>query len=102
MLLSALACGPDTSRLAAFTGLPEDFIVTIRQRMIRAELWIELTICCDHWEVGAGVVSMGAFWSDVLVAEGLVIRQWDEESGDYRYFAAVYAPCGAELTDYVS
>ena len=92
VLLSALAYGPDTTRLAGFTSLPHQFVATIQQRMIRAELWTETGVCCDHWEVAEGVVSMSAFWADVLVAEGLVVRQWDPDSDDYRYFDALHAP----------
>lgn len=91
VLLSALAKGTDSSRLAAFTGLPLEFVAAIRQRMIRAELWTEVAVCCDHWEVAQGVVSTSAFWSDVLVAEGCVVRRWDEDSGEYRYWAVDYA-----------
>jgi hypothetical protein len=31
------------------------------------------------------------FWVDVLIADGLVIRQWDENKGEYWYSAAEYA-----------
>ncbi len=33
------------------------------------------------------------FWLDVLVAEGLVLRTWDEEEGQYCYG---YTPVPAE------
>jgi hypothetical protein len=37
---------------------------------------------------------MGAFWADVLVAEGLVVRQWDPDSSDYRYLVAPHVQSG--------
>jgi len=37
---------------------------------------------------------MSAFWADVLVAEGLVLRRWDPDSGDYRYAHALHARIG--------
>jgi hypothetical protein len=33
VVLSAVSCGPDVTRLAAFTGLPEAFVAAIRPRM---------------------------------------------------------------------
>jgi hypothetical protein len=92
VLLAALTYGPGAMRLAEFTRLPYELVATIRQRMVRAELWTEDEVCCDHWEAAAGVVSTCAFWADVLVAEGLVVRQWDPDSGDYRYFDARHDP----------
>ena len=41
-----------------------------------------------------GSGSMSAFWADVLVAEGLVLRRWDPDSGDYRYAHALHARIG--------
>ena len=90
--VSALLCGPDTKRLAKFTELPWDFVETIRQRMVQAELWTERDIVCDHWFGEGKLVCTAAIWLDVLIAEGLVVRQWDEETGDYRYYDATYAP----------
>jgi hypothetical protein len=92
VLLSALACGPDTARLAAFTALPPEFVAMIRQRMIRAQLWTEIDTCCDHWFVADGVFSTSLFWADALVAQGLVVRQWDEAAGQYRYWEEAFAP----------
>jgi hypothetical protein len=92
VLLSALACGPDTTALADFTELPREFVATIRQRMIRAELWTELDVSYDHWFVTDGVVCTTFFWLDVLVAQGRVVRQWVEKDGQYRYWDEAFAP----------
>jgi hypothetical protein len=37
-------------------------------------------------------VSGTALGADLLVAEGAVVRAWDETPGDYRYYLAEYAP----------
>jgi hypothetical protein len=102
VLLSALACGPCTMRLAEFTKLPPEFVATIRQRMIRAQLWTELDVCCDHWYVAAGVVSITAFWLDVLIAQGLAVRKWGEEEGQYRYWHVASAPEREQREDRVN
>ena len=91
VVLSALTCGPNVQRLAAFTGLSQDFVAAIRARMVQAELWTELDVFSDHWNVAEGVVNTTAFWLDVLIAEGLAVRRWDEGVGDYRYRAAEHA-----------
>jgi hypothetical protein len=92
VVVSALACGPDTQCLARFTQLPVEFVQAIRRRMIAAELWTEVEVNCDHWFAGTNQVSTGAFCADLLVAEGAVVRAWDETVGDYRYYLAEYAP----------
>ena len=90
VLLSAPICGPDTTRLAAFTGLPCSFIAPVRRRMIQAELWTDTEVLCDQW-VAQGVLCQSCFWLDVLVAQGLIIRTWDEEEGQYCYGYVDYA-----------
>ena len=59
--------------------------------MIRAELWTDVSVSCDHWLFGEHNVDLAAFWVDVLIAQGLVIRGWDENEGEYWYCAAEYA-----------
>ena len=49
-------------------------------------------MCCNHWFLGDRVFSSSSFWADELVAEGLVIRQWVEEEGQYRYCGEAFAP----------
>jgi len=90
VVVAALVEGPDTVRLAEFTEMPWDFVETIRRRMIQAELWNEIDIFCDHWFVEGGIVRPTALWLDVLIAQGLLVRSWDEEAADYRYFDANY------------
>jgi len=85
VLLSAPVCGPSTARLAMFTGLPHSFIVPIRRRMILAELWTETEVHCEEWYTADGVLCARYFWLDVLVAEGLVTREWNEAEGQYCY-----------------
>ena len=60
--------------------------------MVQAELWTELDVFSDHWNVAEGVVNRTAFWLDVLIAEGLAVRRWDEGVGHYLYIAAAHAP----------
>jgi hypothetical protein len=59
--------------------------------MVRAELWTDVSVSCDHWLFGEHNVDLAAFWVDVLIAQGLVIRRWDENEGEYWYCAAEYA-----------
>ena len=91
VVLSALTCGPDVVRLAKFTKLPREFIATIHQRMIRAGIWTELEVFSDHWHVAPRVINPTAFWLDVLVGLGLVVRTWDEEKGYYLYASKEHA-----------
>ena len=94
VLFSALVCGPNTARLAEFTQLPREFVESIRQRMIPAELWTEIDVCCDHW-FGAGNLAFStAVCLDVLIAQGLVVPKWDEQAGDYKYYDSSYSPSG--------
>jgi len=89
VLLSAPVCGPDTARLAAFTGLPYSFIAPICRRMIQAELWTHNEVHCDDWYMAEGALCARCFWLDVLVAEGFVMRKWNEEEGQYCYGCAL-------------
>jgi len=36
--------------------------------MIKAEVWTEVGVCCDHWNVAEGVVNTTTFWLDALIA----------------------------------
>jgi hypothetical protein len=54
--------------------------------------WPAGYVNCDHWFAGANLVSGTALGADLLVAEGAVVRAWDETPGDYRYYLAEYAP----------
>lgn len=92
VIVSALVCGTDGERLAKFTKLPVEFVQAIRRRMIAAELWTDVDVNCDHWFSGDNQVSTSAISADLLVAEGAVVRAWDEASGDYRYWLPEYAP----------
>ena len=86
-MLSAMFLGPDTTRLVEFTRLPWTFIATVRERMIRAQLWTDSSTRYDHWFFGDCEIRPGSFWVDVLVAEGLAVRRWVEEEDDFRYWA---------------
>lgn len=85
VLLSAVICGPDTTHLMSFTGLPRSLIAPIRRRMIQAELWTELEACCSGWYDKEGRFCITSFRLDVLVAQGSVTRTWDEVEGQYCY-----------------
>jgi hypothetical protein len=90
VLVSALVCGSDTEGLAGFTQLPRTFVETIRHRMIRAELWTESDVFYAHWFGEGNLVCTTAVWLDVLIGQGLVVRKWDEDAGDYRYCHFAY------------
>ena len=73
-----------------FTQLPRTFVETIRHRMIRAELWTESDVFYAHWFGEGNLVCTTAVWLDVLTGQGLVVRKWDEDAGDYRYSHFAY------------
>jgi len=98
ILLSSLICGPDARDLAAFTQLPLSLVIAIRQRMITAELWSETKVCLDDWYTKDGDFKDTLFWTDVLVAQGLVVRRWMEEEGAYRYFTNEFDPAAKKTT----
>lgn len=95
VIVSALTCGTDAERSARFNKLPVEFVQAIRRRMIAAELWTDMDVHCDHWFAGSNQVSSSAGSADLLVAEGLVVRAWDEASGDHRYRLLECAPPAA-------
>jgi len=101
ILLSALVCGPNAKQLERFTGLPGDLIRQVRHRMIEAQLWTAVGICCDDWFIGDAFCDT-QFWADVLVAEGLVVREWIEDEGCYCYYAMEFAPRRAKPDPLVS
>src|SRR5262249_34388255 len=86
LVLAAWGCGPDLAKLTRLTKLPKEFVERILWRMIAADLWTETGACCDHWWISPEVFSTSAFWADVLVAEGQVVRYWVEAEGNYRYW----------------
>ena len=93
VLFSALVHGPDTEVLAQFTKFPREFVETIRQRIIQAELWTETDVLCDHWFSNGNVIHPTAILLDLLIAQGEVVRRWAEDEGQYqyRYWHADYA-----------
>jgi hypothetical protein len=91
VLFSALVYGPETTILAEFTDLPNEFVEAIRLRMIQAELWTEIEVLCDHWFGEGNTIFPTSFWLDLLIAQGKVVRRWKDEQGQYRYCLAEYA-----------
>ena len=89
MLLGAWIKGTDPRMLSEFTGYPEQFILEISIRMREAELWTGETADCEHW-FEEERFEAAIFWTDVLVAEGRVVRGL--EDGVYRYWARPHAP----------
>jgi len=85
VLLAALK-GPDLKTLVEFTGFDRAFIAKIRSRMMDAEIWTDVYVSCDHWFSANGDFEGVAFWSDVLVAEGLLGRKWMKDEGYCRYW----------------
>ena len=96
VLASALVCGPETAPLAELTQLPADFVEAIRQRMIQAGLWTEIDVMCDHWFGEGNVASITAICLDVMIAQGLLVRKWNEPMGDYEYCSVGCALTGNE------
>ena len=52
LLAAAFATGPDTERLARFTGYPESLVAAISQRMRQCGLWTDNEVSTDHWFKG--------------------------------------------------
>jgi hypothetical protein len=88
VLLSALVCGPDAAKLTNFTGVSESLVSNIRLWMIEAGLWTIREVRCEHWYNQDESFRVVVFWTDVLVAQGLVDRRWDQHEGAYRYYRA--------------
>jgi hypothetical protein len=86
VLLAAASSGPVVGQLINVTGYGDSFINEIAARMRLAGLWTATNVKSDHWlaEDGHTILS-AAFWTDVLVAEGLLIAQ--PEGSTIRYWA---------------
>jgi hypothetical protein len=59
--------------------------------MIQAQLWTEIEVLCDHWFGEGNMIFPISFWLDVLIAQGKLLRRWEEEQGQYNYCLAEYA-----------
>ena len=92
VLLAALELGPNVDALSRFTGYSPDFVRAIAGRSVEAGLWTDDDVCCEHWFAQDGQLRCTVFWTDTLVAEGLVVRSWSEEDGAYRYWTKESAP----------
>src|SRR5215831_9364988 len=73
VLLAAVSSGPVVEQLVNVTGYDDSFVDEIAARMRVAGLWTATKVKSDHWlaEDGDTIVS-AAFWTDVLVAQGLL------------------------------
>ena len=74
--------------LANFTGASYSLVSKIRLWMTEAGLWNIRDVRCEHWYNQDESFRDVVFWTDVLVAQGLVDRRWDQQEGVYRYYRA--------------
>ena len=56
--------------------------------MIEAGLWTTQEVRCEHWYNQDESFRDVVFWTDVLVAQGLVERRWEQHERVYRYYRA--------------
>ena len=73
LMAAAFVTGPNLAHLAFFTGYPYGFVSKISQRMHLAHLWENGEAKSDHWFHG-DQWALG-FWTDTLVAEGLMVTR---------------------------
>ncbi len=83
LVLSAACLGPDVDDLVAFTRYPRDFVASVSQRMRSCGLWGDGFVNDDWWIRGKfGDEIRGAgFWTDVLVAQGMVAVAGRDDEG---------------------
>jgi len=70
LLAAALVAGLSVGLLVRFTGYSMTFVAGIAHRMSASGLWSDDKVCTDRWFAGDHLT--GAFWTDCLVAEGLM------------------------------
>ena len=76
VLLAAVSVGAVVDKLVTLTGYESSFVNDIFQRMCLAGLWSATRVRIDHWLAeDEDTIQPAVFWSDVLVAEGLLIAQ---------------------------
>ncbi len=83
LVLSAACFGPDVDDLVAFTRYPRDFVASVSQRMRSCGLWGDGFVNDDWWIQGAfgDEISRPGFWTDVLVAQGMVTVVGRDDKG---------------------
>ena len=75
VLSAAWVTGPDVRTLAEFTGYEWKLVSAIATRMQKSGLWEECGLThSDHWELEDGV-DLIAFWVDIAIALGLIVRE---------------------------
>lgn len=83
LMAAAFVTGPHTESLAAFTGYPGHLVADISRRMHKSGLWAHGVVKSDHWIDSNNNWTYG-FWTDCLVAEGLVLARQTED-GEWVY-----------------
>src|SRR5690242_8241248 len=89
VLIAALVEGTNIEHLTALTGYPREFVADISFRAKSAGLWVDDQVCYEHWFEGDSVKPV-AILCDVMVVEGLLVRQKHEDD-NIRYKAV--RPC---------
>jgi hypothetical protein len=83
VMLAAMIEGPDVKCLSNLTNYPQHFIEAIARATEAAKLWSKKGVNYDHWFVGDQLRCV-AFWSDVLVAQGILCRTRNSQ-GEWIY-----------------
>jgi hypothetical protein len=81
LLAAAYFVGPDVDRLVHFSSYPITFVADIAQRMRTYGLWSDEGVRVDHWWNGNRIT--GAFWTDCLVASGVLQVGRTEDSEEF-------------------
>ena len=73
VVLAAAVVGPNIKRIASFTGYGRPFVAEKARRLRKQKVWVGGKLDVDWFKPkGEGVV---AFWLDVVLADGLLVRQ---------------------------
>lgn len=83
ILLASELVGPYADRVSDFLQYPMSLVEVIGTRLQQAQIWVGDEIRCEHWFHPKK--GNAAFFLDLLVAEGKLVRIWSEERNDYVY-----------------
>jgi hypothetical protein len=89
LMAAAFVVGPHVDLLVQFTGYSMTFVANIARRMRAYELWSDDEVCTEYWFEGDRITAAFWFWSDCLVADGLLRIDRDED-GERLYTAVPY------------
>jgi hypothetical protein len=71
ILLAGLNVGADRKAIAKFLKIKETVIVPYEKRLRESKVWVGERTHCEWFEKNGGSI---AFWCDVLVAQGMIMR----------------------------